>query len=89
MAKSKLVKANRKIVDAAGAGMRKMSDTVTKAHRRIEDGFVDQYLTQDGESVGDTEARLRREHENKLRMHAERKAAKRQEVEQRQRRRRK
>ncbi|MDF7641509.1 hypothetical protein PT279_07915 [Bifidobacterium sp. ESL0784] len=89
MAKSKLVRANRKIADAAGAGMRKMSDTMTTTHRRIEDGFVDQYLTEDGESISEAEARLRREHEDKRRTHAQRKAAKREEVEQRQHRHRK
>ena len=44
VAKSKLIQANTKI---AGG------------YRKIEDGFVDQYLTHGGESVEDARARLK------------------------------
>lgn len=40
MAKSKFVQANAKIADAVVGG-----------YKKIEDGFVDRYLTRDSESV--------------------------------------
>ncbi|WEV65025.1 hypothetical protein [Bifidobacterium sp. ESL0764] len=83
MAKSKLVKANKKIAEAAHSGFRKMSDTVTGVRQRIADGFVDQYLTEEGESVSDAHARLQREREERRKEHAEREDAKRKELEQR------
>ncbi|WEV76159.1 hypothetical protein [Bifidobacterium sp. ESL0800] len=83
MAKSKLVKANRKIAEAAHGGFRRMNDTVTGTHQRIADGFVGRYLTKDGESVADAHIRLRREREDRRTEHAEREATKREEIERR------
>ena len=55
MAKSKLVKANQKI-----------ADTVVGCYKKIEDAFVDRYLTRDGESVEEAKMRLKAE-QNKIR----------------------
>ena len=51
MAKSKLVKANEKIADAVVVG----------AYKKVEDGFVDQFLTHEGETMEDAKKRLHEE----------------------------
>lgn len=48
MAKSKLVQANKKIEEAVVGG-----------YQKIEDGFVDRYLTRDGETVEEAKQRLK------------------------------
>lgn len=50
MAKSKFVAANKKIADGVVGG-----------YKKIEDAFVDQYLTHDGETVEDAKKRLKEE----------------------------
>lgn len=50
MAKSKIVDVNEKI--ASG---------VTTGYKKIEDKFVDQFLTKDGETVEDAKKRLKEE----------------------------
>lgn len=76
MAKSKLVKAKKKISEEAAEGYKKIEDGVVGGYKKIEDGvvggfnkiadkFVDQYLTADGESV--EEARIRLTAEKKSR----------------------
>ena len=50
MAKSKLVKANEKI-----------AEKVVGTFAKIEDAFVDRYLTKDGESVEEAKQRLKKE----------------------------
>ena len=52
MAKSKLVNANEKIAEKV---------TATFGATKMEDAFVDRYLTRDGESVEEAKARLKRE----------------------------
>lgn len=54
MAKSKLVEANKKIEKAVVGG-----------YKKIEDKFVDQFLTKDGESVEEAKARLKEETEKR------------------------
>ena len=61
MAKSKLVKANKKIAEHVVSGYKKIEDTVVGGYRKIEDAFVDRYLTHDGESVEEAKARLKAE----------------------------
>ena len=72
MAKSKLVKANQKIVqtvvegykkveDAVVGGYKKVEGGVVGGYRKIEDKFVDQFLTRDGETVEEAKARLKAE----------------------------
>lgn len=50
MAKSKIVKANEKI-----------ADTVVDGYTKMEDAFVERYLTKDGETVEETKKRLKQE----------------------------
>lgn len=61
MAKSRLVKVNRKIADAVVGGYKRIEEGVTGAYRKVEDGFVDQFLTRDGETVEEAKSRLRKE----------------------------
>ncbi|MGN1127185.1 MAG: hypothetical protein ACI4RI_07065 [Ruminococcus sp.] len=63
MAKSKLVKANEKIAEKVTSGFNKMCDTVVGGYTKIEDGFVDRYLTHDGETVEEAKDRIKRETE--------------------------
>ncbi|MGN0461674.1 MAG: hypothetical protein ACI4HZ_04450 [Ruminococcus sp.] len=61
MAKSKLVKANEKIAEKVTMGFNKMCDAVVGGYTKIEDGFVDRYLTHDGETVTEAKERLKKE----------------------------
>lgn len=74
MAKSKLIKANKKIAegvttgfqkmsDGVVGGFQKMSDGVVGGYKKIEDAFVDRYLTKDGESIEEAKMRLNTEEE--------------------------
>ena len=47
MAKSKFVKANEKI-----------ADVVVGAYKKVENGFVEKFLTHEGETVEEAKARL-------------------------------
>ncbi len=59
MAKSKIVKANKKIADAVVGGYKKIEKGVVEGYTKIEDKFVDQYLTRDGETVEEAKKRLK------------------------------
>ncbi len=48
MAKSKLVKANEKVAEKAAFG--KIENTVVDGYTKVENAFVDRYLTRDGET---------------------------------------
>lgn len=61
MAKSKLIKANKKIEKAVVSSYKKIENGSTKAFKRISDKFVDNYLTKDGESVAEAQKRLKKE----------------------------
>ena len=61
MAKSKLVTTNRKIAEKVVDTYQKIEHTVIGGYTKIEDAFVGHYLTQDGETVDDAKARLKRE----------------------------
>lgn len=63
MAKSKLIRINEKIAEHVITDFCKISDTVTGGYKKIEDKFVAQYLTREGESVSDAKARLKQEHD--------------------------
>lgn len=69
MAKSKLVKANEKIAENVVGGYKKMEEGVVGGYKKIEDGavgsfhkiadkFVDNFLTQEGETVEEAKERL-------------------------------
>ena len=72
MAKSKIVKANEKIAEAATDGYKKIEKGVVDSYKKIEKGvvdgyakiedkFIDAYLTKDGETVEEAKARLKKE----------------------------
>lgn len=76
MAKSKLVKANQKIVDAVVGGYKKIERGVVGGYKKLENGavdgftkisdsFVGQFLTKDGESVEEAKARLEAEQQER------------------------
>ena len=52
MAKSKLVTTNEKIAEKVVGG-----------YTKVEDAFVERYLTKEGESVEEAKERLKREHD--------------------------
>lgn len=88
MAKSKLVKANEKVAETVVGGYKKIEEAVVGGYQKIEetvvggfgrmtDGFVDQFLTHEGESVEDAKKRLAHEQEERQaasRAEAEKKA---------------
>ena len=61
MAKSKIVKANEKIADKVTDCFGKICDTAVGAYTKIEDGFVDRFLTKDGESTEQAKKRIKEE----------------------------
>ncbi len=63
MAKSKIVKANKKIVETFVGGYKKIEKGVVEGYTKIEDKFVDQFLTHDGETVEEAKARLKNNNE--------------------------
>lgn len=65
MAKSKIVKANERIAEKVTGTFENIKDTVVGGYSRIENAFVDRYLTKDGETVADAKERLKKEQENR------------------------
>lgn len=72
MAKSKLVRANKKIEKGVVGGYKKIEKGVVSGYKKIEDSvvsefnkitdkFVDNYLTKDGESIDEAKKRLSEE----------------------------
>ncbi len=61
MAKSKIVKANKKIAETVTEGYKKIEKGIVEGYTKIEDKFVDAYLTKDGETVEQAKARLKKE----------------------------
>lgn len=72
MAKSKLVKANKKIEEKVVGSFKKIEQRVTKGYESMENTFVDQFLTKDDESIEDAKLRLKRE-QNQRELESERK----------------
>ncbi len=60
MAKSKIVKANKKIAEAVTGGYKKIEKGVVNGYTKLEDKFIDAYLTKDGETVGEAKERLKK-----------------------------
>ncbi len=63
MAKSKLVKANKRISENLTSCFQKITDSVMGRYTNIEDKFVDLYLTKDGETVEEAKKRLKEKEE--------------------------
>lgn len=59
MAKSKLAKANEKITEKVTTTFGKFEEGVIGGYTKIEDAFVDRYLTKDGETVEEAKRRLK------------------------------
>ena len=66
MAKSKLVKANKIISEKINSGLHKITDSVVGSYTKIEDKFVDLYLTKDGETVEEAKKRLKQKEETRF-----------------------
>lgn len=58
MAKSKLIKANEKIIEMVAGAFEKIADNVVSGYTKIEDAFVDRYLTKEGETIEEAKERL-------------------------------
>lgn len=58
MAKSKLIKLNKKIEEKVLNGYNTIESSVCQGYSKIENYFVDQFLTKDGESVEEAKLRL-------------------------------
>lgn len=63
MTKSKLIKVNQKIEETVVGGYKAVEESVVGGFQKISDHFVDQYLTKDGETVEEAQARLKSEDE--------------------------
>ena len=61
MAKSRIVKANEKIAKKVTSTFGKIEDTVVGGYTKIENAFVDRYLTKEGETVEEAKVRLKQE----------------------------
>ena len=58
---SKIVNATEQIAAAVTDGYKNIEQGVTQTYTKIEDKFVDAYLTKDGETVEEAKARLKKE----------------------------
>ena len=72
MAKSKLIKANQKIADVVVSGYKTIENGVVKTYTKLEDRFVDRYLTKDGETVEEAKKRLKEEEKRRRKEQEER-----------------
>lgn len=61
MAKSKIVKTSENIAEAVTGCYKKIEQGVVKGYTKIEDKFVETYLTKDGETVEEAKERLKKE----------------------------
>ena len=59
MARSKLIQAERKIAKAVTEGFRQIQTAVVGVCERVEDAFVERFLTREGESAAQAKARLK------------------------------
>lgn len=61
MAKSKIVKVVNKTADVATKAYKRIENAVTGTYTKIEDKFVDNFLTKEGETIEDAKKRLKTE----------------------------
>lgn len=59
MAKSKLIQANKKVAETVTGGYKAIEKGTVKGYKKIEDKFIDQFLTREGESIEDARKRLK------------------------------
>lgn len=55
------MKANERIAEKVTSTFGKIEDTVVGGYTKIEDAFVDRYLTKDGETIEEAKVRLKQE----------------------------
>ena len=60
MARSKLVEINEKLAEKVVGAFETVEYTVVGGYTKIEDAFVDRYLTRDGETVEEAKRRLKK-----------------------------
>lgn len=65
MAKSKLVKVNKKVEEKVVGAYKAVENGVVGAYKKIEDKFVDSFLTKDDETVEEAKVRLATEQKNR------------------------
>lgn len=63
MAKSNLIRANEKIAEKVTGVFGKIEQGVVSSYTKIEDAFVDRYLTTEGETIAEAKARLHKKQE--------------------------
>ena len=61
MAKSKFVELNQKIAEIVTGVFAAVEDSVISGYTKIEDAFVDRYLTREGETTEAAKKRLQEE----------------------------
>lgn len=66
MAKSKLIKINKKIAEKVTGCYKKIEDGVVGGFTKISDQFTDSFLTKDNETVNDAKKRLAKEQMDRL-----------------------
>lgn len=62
MAKSRLIKANRKIEKAVTGIYQAIEKKTTGSYQAIENAFISRCLTKDGESISEAKERLEKKH---------------------------
>lgn len=65
MAKSKLVQANKKIEKNVVEAYEKIQNTVISGYQKIEAKFIDQFLTNEDETIEAAKERIKQENEKK------------------------
>lgn len=61
MSNSKLIRANEKIAEKAVDTFRRIEAAVVGEYTKIEDAFVDRYLTKEGETLEEAKKRLKQQ----------------------------
>ena len=61
MAKSKWIQANKAIEKKVTDALKEVEDTVVGGYEKMENAFIDRYLTNEGETVEQAKRRLKRE----------------------------
>ena len=70
MAKSRLITINTKIAENLFGTHHTFEDTIINTYTKIEDAFVDRYLTKEGESIEQAKRRLKQKHKmNHIKKH--------------------
>ena len=66
MAKSRLITINTKIAENLFSTHHTIEATIINTYTKIEDAFVDRYLTKEGESIEQAKRRIKQKHKKNL-----------------------